>query len=101
MLKKKPKSLSELIAGQDSPLGDLASKALLREELGNYLRKHLPTALAAGFLHCNLRDDATLIVITTSPEWASRLRFEKELFIRLCAAHGTSITNVKVRVGSV
>ncbi|MCP4088613.1 MAG: DUF721 domain-containing protein [Gammaproteobacteria bacterium] len=93
--------MSELIAGQDSTLGNLASKALLREELGNYLRKHIPAALNAGFLHCNLRDDATLIVIATSPEWASRLRFEKELFIRLCADQGTRITNVKIRVGSV
>ena len=100
MLKKKPKSLSELLAGQDSPLGNLASKALLRENLGNHLRKQLPPALTAGFLHCNLRDDTTLIVITTSPEWASRLRFEKELFIRLCAEYGTTVTSVKVRVGS-
>ena len=101
MLKKKAKSLSELIAGQNSPLGNLASEARRRESLDSHLRKHLPAALSAGFLHCNLRDEGTLVVITSSPEWASRLRFEKELFIRLCTEHGTPVTSVKVRVGSI
>ena len=100
MLKGKPKSLSELIGSQNSPLGNLASEARLRESLSDHLRKHLPADLSAGLLHCNLRDETTLIVIASSPEWASRLRFEKELFIRLCADHGTQVTDVKVRVGS-
>jgi hypothetical protein len=100
MSKRKPKSLSELIAGQDSPLGNLASKALLRDSLGDYLGTHLPPGLVDGFLHCNLQEETTLIVIATSPEWASRLRFENNHFIRLCAAQGTKINSVKVKVSS-
>ena len=100
MSKSKPKSLLEIIGSQDSPLGNLASEARLRESLSDYLRKHLPAEISSGLLHCNLRDKACLVVIASSPEWASRLRFEKELFIRLCADHGTHVTDVKVRVGS-
>jgi hypothetical protein len=101
MLKGRPKSLSELLGGQDNPLGNLASEARLRENLGDHLRKHLPPALGAGFLHCNLRNETTLVVIAATPEWASRLRFEEALFIRLCAEHGTRVTAVKVRVGTL
>jgi hypothetical protein len=100
MSKRKAKSLSELIGGKSSPLGNLASNALLRETLGDYLRNHLPADLADGFLHCNLQDETTLIVIATSPEWASRLRFENNHFIRLCAAQGTKIDSVKVKVSA-
>ena len=100
MSKGKPKSLSEIIGSQNSPLGNLASEARLRESLSDHLRKHLPADLSSGLLHCNLRDAGILVVIASSPEWASRLRFEKELFIRLCADHGTQVTDVKIRVGS-
>ena len=100
MLRKKPKSLSELISGSDSPLGHLADEARRRTDLGAALRKGLPAELATGLLHCNIRPDNTVVVIASSPEWASRLRFEKELFIRLCADHGTLVTAVKIRVGS-
>ena len=101
MLKRKPKSLSDIIGSQGSPLGSLACEARLRQDLSDHLRKHLPPEFNGSLLHCNLRDEMTLVVIASSPEWASRLRFEKELFIRLCADHGTQVTEVKVRVGSV
>ncbi len=101
MLKNQAKSLSELIGNKDSPLRDLAFEARRREQLSDYLRKHLPASLVDGFLHCNLKDEATLVVLTVSPEWASRLRFEADQFIRLCAEQGTKITAVKVRVGGL
>jgi hypothetical protein len=99
MLKNGPKSLSSLLATKDGSLGNLTRKARLREDLSDHLRKQLPSTLSAGFLHCNLREQGLLIVLASSPEWASRLRFETELIRRLCAAHGTEVSSVKVRVG--
>ena len=99
MLKGDPKSLSELLGAKDSPLADLATAAKQREDLANYLRKNLPPELAPGFLHCNLRDQGLLVVLTTGPEWAARLRFEENRFIELCVAQGTPVDRVLVKVG--
>ena len=99
MSKDAPKSLSELITQKSGALGDLASQAQLREDLGSYLRTQLPPELAAGFRHCNLTAD-TLVVIASTPEWASRLRFEAGRFAELCAAQGIRVTQVKFRVAA-
>jgi len=56
--------------------------------------------LSGGFSHCNIREDGTLVIIATSPEWASRLRFETQPFIDLCRQQGTLVRNVKVRVSA-
>ena len=100
MSKEEPKSLSQLIKAQGGSLGELAGQARVREELGDYLRKHLPPGLSPGFLHCNLQDQDTLVVIATSPEWASRLRFESVQLADLCREHGTPVNVVKVRTGA-
>jgi hypothetical protein len=100
MLKNDPKSLSALIANKKGALGDLAGQARLREDLSDYLRKQLPASLADGFLHCNVRDGNTLIVLAASPEWASRLRFETQLFRDLCAQQGLQLEGVQVKVGT-
>ena len=100
MLKKDPKSLSALIADKKGALGDLAGQARLREDLSDYLRKQLPAGLADGFLHCNVRDETTLVVIAASPEWASRLRFETQVFSDLCSQQGLQLESVQVKVGN-
>ena len=100
MSKDAHKSLSELITTGKNSLGDLASQARMREELGDYLRKNLPPELAPGFLHCNLKDGGELVVIVSSPEWASRLRFETSLLADLCRSHGTLVHSVRVKTGS-
>ena len=101
MSKEDHKSLSELIKTQGGALGNLAGQARLREELGDYLRKHLPGELSPGFVHCNLKDGDTLVVIAASPEWASRLRFESAQLADLCRAHGTQVNTIKVRTGTL
>lgn len=90
--------MSKLLASPEGTLGNLAREARLREDLSEYLRKHLPPSLRDGFLHCNLREKDQLVVLASSPEWASRLRFETALISRLCAEHGTRISSVKLRV---
>jgi hypothetical protein len=93
------KSLSELLASSGSPLGDLADIAAQKVALSEQMRKQLPDSLAGGFVHCNIRDDGTLAVIASSSEWAARLRFETELFTRICTDQGVSISGIKVTVG--
>ena len=98
MSKTTPKSLSELIAAKTGALSGLADQARLREDLSDYLRKSLPPELAEGFVHCNLGERNTLVIVASTPAWASRLRFESNRFIELCAAQGTPVMTVKIRV---
>jgi len=100
MSKSKAKSLAELAGSTDTGLGRLAEAARLRTDLGDFLRNRLDSKLAPGFVHWNIRDDDTLVVIATSPEWASRLRFETETLLSLCRERGLSVTTVKVRVNT-
>lgn len=100
MSKGGSKSLSELIAASGSPLGKLADEAQRRTALADHLRTGLGTELGSGLAHCNLREDGTLVVLATSPEWAARLRFESAQLIQLCRQQGTPVCAVKVRVAN-
>ena len=100
MLKNKAKSLAQLAGSPDSGLGRLAEAARVRSDLSDYLRNHLDPTVAAGFVHCNIRDEGNLVVTAASPEWASRLRFEAASISELCAAHGTPVKSVRFRVSA-
>lgn len=92
--------MAGLIGSANSGLAKLADAARVRTDLSDYMRKHLDSSLAAGFRHCNIRDDETLVVTATSPEWAARLRFASAQFLELSQEHGLQVKNVKVRVGA-
>ncbi len=98
MSKDKAKSLSDLIAADDTGLAKLAVAARLRSDLSQHMRNNLGEPLSNGIMHCNVHDDGTLIVIAANPEWASRLRFEAPKLLALCTDFGASATAVKVRV---
>jgi hypothetical protein len=100
MSSKELKPLAGLITSANSGLAKLADAARLRADLSDYMRKRLDSSLAAGFRHCNIRDDDTLVVTATSPEWAARLRFASAQFVELSQERGLSVKNVKVRVGA-
>jgi hypothetical protein len=100
MLKKSAKSLGELIGSSNTEFANLADAARLRADLSEYLRNNMDKGLADGFVHCNIRDDNTLVIIATNSEWASRLRFEAQHFIDLCRKQGTLVQTVKVRVSA-
>ena len=67
-------------------------------ELSQHLRVHLDSELAAGFLHCNMHADETLVVVASSPEWAARLRFASSELLTLSREFGMPATRVKVKV---
>jgi len=98
MSKNKPKSLSQLLQTPDSTLGRLAETARQKLALSEHIRTGLAPDLGAELLHCSIDDDGTLIVRTTSPEWAARLRFENETLLSLSREVHPETTSVKVRV---
>ena len=98
MFTNKSKSLSELISAPSGGLSGLAEAARVRAELSDYLRKHLDPSVAPGLIHCNIRDDQTLVVLAASPAWAARLRFEAGQLMALCKQCGVEASAVKVRV---
>jgi hypothetical protein len=98
MSKDAPKPLSELFSSPNSGLGQLAGAARRRAELSDFLRSNIDPALAGALVHCNLRDDGTLIVTALNPEWAARLRFESAQLKMLAERFGAEVTGVAVRV---
>lgn len=95
----RPKSLSGLVTDSDSPLGRLASEAASRVALTDHLRNGLGSPLAAHVAGANLRDDGTLVVLASGPQWAARLRFEGERLLALGRELHPGAARVRIRVG--
>jgi hypothetical protein len=97
----RPKSLSGLLTDRDSALGKLAEEAASRVTLTDHLRNGLETRLGQQILTVNLRDDGTLVVVATGPEWAARLRFENERLLSLARELRPATARVRIRAGRV
>lgn len=95
-----PKCLSELIKAPGSRLDELASEARSRIDLADRLRESLPPELSPHLLAANLREDGTLIVVASSPAWASRFRFEATELLAICRKQDNGAMRVRVRVGN-
>lgn len=100
MANKEPKPLSELVCEAGSPVHKLAAEARRRVGLTDHMRTQLPESLSAGVLACNIRPDGTLVVIASSPEWASRLRFESAQLLTIGRALEPQVQRVKLRVAN-
>jgi len=98
MLKSGPKSLSELMSDTDSPIRRLIEEAHSRIDLAGVIRAGLPEPMGQHLESCNLRDDGTLVVLASTPEWAARLRFESNAMLSRCRKQHPGAARVKVRV---
>ena len=98
MSKKDPKSLSELISSENTTIGQLAEKARRKVGLTDHVRKELAPEMGAGILHCDINDEGLLTVRASSPEWASRLRFENERLLTIARQYHPAAKHVRVRV---
>jgi len=98
MSDKEPKSLSGLITDSHSGLGRLAREAAARVALSERMREALEPELAEHLSACNLREDGTLVLLASGPEWATRLRFESDRLLQLCRQHNPQAARVRVRV---
>ena len=94
-----PRALGELF-GANTALSALARAAGSRVDLADQIRGQLPPTLAAAVTACNLRPDGTLVVTTSSSEWAARLRFEAESVLAGCRVDWPAAARVRFRVGT-
>ena len=97
---KEPKSLSGLITDSHSGVGRLAREAAERVALGDRLRTALDPELGLHLSGCNLRDDGTLVLLASGPEWAARLRFESDRLLKICREHNPRAARVRVRIAA-
>jgi hypothetical protein len=98
MSKREPKSLSNIIGDADSSIRRLADEARVRLDLSDHIRAGLAPELGQQIAHAVLGDDGTLIVRTSGPEWATRLRFEGEKILSLCRERHPQAERVQVKV---
>ncbi len=82
----------------DKDLGEIIGHAQDMGELAQTLRAALPAAAAEAVVAANVRDNGELVVLTKSPGWAARLRFECETLIATARENGAEIRSCSVRV---
>ena len=92
------KSLESLLKpGNDGDLGGIVQKARDLADLTTGLKGALPDDLASGIIAVSVREDA-LVLVCSSSAWASRLRFEEQQVKEAAAAIGQAVEHVVVRV---
>jgi hypothetical protein len=82
----------------DKDLGEIIGHARDMGELAQTLRASLPAAAAEALVAANVREDGELVVLTKSPGWAARLRFECDTLIAAARKEGAEIRSCSVRV---
>lgn len=72
---KRPKSMRDVMSGPRSGLRDIMDHAHNLEHLSSLLERHLASSL---YTHCRVANyrDKTLVIVTDSPVWSTRLRYE-------------------------
>ena len=92
------KSLESLLnPSGDGDLGGIVRKARDLADLTTALKAALPEDLAAGILAVSMRDEA-LVLVCSSSAWAARLRFEEVQVRAAAASAGQTADSVIVRV---
>ena len=79
-------------------LSALAQRAAEMDHLAQSIRTALPNPLGEHVIAANLRDE-TVIVVTDSPVWASRIRFySQEILARINTDASDQVANLAVKV---
>ena len=93
------KSIADLLRSSSGPLGRLVANAARLDEATRALRAGLAPPLDQHVSVAGL-GPTTLVVVTDSPAWASRLRYQSESILNhICAALATpSLTRVQILV---
>ena len=93
------KSLESLLKPNDNGgLGDIVRHAREMGELVGQLQRALPEEFAPQILAANIRDDGELVVLTSSPAWAAKLRFEADKLLEAARSADTKVESCSVRV---
>ena len=93
------KDLKKLLnPSNDGELAGVVRRAREMGELTHVLSESLPGEYAGAIAAANVRDDGSLVVIATSPAWASRLRYETEALLSAARDAGRKVSQCRVRV---
>lgn len=94
-MNKQPKSMKQIFNSRNSGLQELLDHALQLNILNEHLSRLLPSQLAP---HCTAAgvERGTLLLLTDSPAWATRLRLQAPDLIR--ALQDFQIKSVEVQV---
>ena len=82
----------------DGELADVIRRAREMGELTHILCDRLPAEYQGSIAAANVRDDGSLVVIATSPAWASRLRYETDALLAAARDAGRNVSQCRVRV---
>lgn len=91
------RSLFDIINKRGSALGELARRAADMDRLGRTVAALLPASAGAHVLSASLQD-GVLVVITDSPAWAARVRFEGSNLLNGVRAAGAEAQKLVVKV---
>ncbi len=84
----------------DGELAGVIRRAREMGELTHILCDSLPDEYTGAIAAANVREDGSLVVIATSPAWASRLRYDAEKMLEAARAAGNRVSQCLVRVSA-
>ncbi|MBA3562547.1 MAG: DUF721 domain-containing protein [Gammaproteobacteria bacterium] len=93
----RPRSLLDIINRRGSALSELARRAAVMDRLGRRVVALLPAPVSPHVVSASLQD-GVLVVITDSPVWAARVRFEGASVLEGIRATGADAQKLVVKV---
>ena len=92
-------SLKNLLADASSGgLETLIEKARKMDALGDALRAELPEKWGSELIAANVRSSGMLVLVASSPAWASNFRFEEKSLLEAARKAGFEANSMKVTV---
>jgi len=83
---------------ENNSLDKIVQRAQHMDSLTSALQAGLEPDLAVNLVAANVREDGVLILVCSSPAWASRLRFETEPLIEIARKTGMAVSSCTVKV---
>jgi len=93
------KKLDDLLkSGQNRRLKKLIRRAQEMDTLTTALRAGMAEDLAENLLAANLHADGLLVLVCSTPAWASRMRFETDEILKIVRSTGATVSFCQVKV---
>jgi len=89
---------SLLKSHENKSLDKIIQRAQDMDSLTTALQAGLPQDLASNLVAANVRDDGDLVLVCSSPAWASRLRFETDKLVQIARTTGVTVSSCSVKV---
>lgn len=93
------KKLETLLkSSENSSLEKIIQRAQIMDTLTSGIRSGISPDLAENLIAATINDQSELVLICSSPAWASRLRFESETILAQVRESGARATGCVVKV---